>query len=565
METPQKATTGSPIQKDDLWKGIAELPKVVTPAFEFQTRASSGPFEPPTVVCVSNVEVDVSDSTATQKKSVLGSSVNLVTEPQARFPHNLPKNTGLFLGQNSKAYIVIKGTANPSVLAVGSKKANNLIRKFGQVEGVSLRKGDLNDINHILQAEAETSGIINYVWYRVAKIPGGVEIDIGDEKHTRVRITKGKVELVSKGSDTLFYRTQVSQPMVLPAEVGDLDLLKKYLNLNPVQMLLLIAWLSYTLAHPKVSTSKFLILVLQGNQGSGKSFLSWIILLLLDPSIVGVQILPSNSKDLSIAAQNAHVLCYDNLRQFSQFMSDVLCTAATGGSISNRQLYSDADQNVLQLHVALVLNGIHSFIEQPDLAQRCLPLTLLPFNESKRKSEAQLKRELLEDLPAIMRGLFDLIAQVFTYLPTVEVTNPERMIDFVQWLAAMEQAHGSRAGDYQAIYSDVLNQGQLDAILDNSLAAVVLDFAQVQEKGTWDGTPADLLIALNKLVTQDTKRSREWPQNPISLSKRLHPLQASLSTQGVNVEFGRGKHRTIKIASAITMKSNGAINDNDKY
>jgi hypothetical protein len=53
-----------------------------------------------------------------------------------------------------------------------------------------------------------------------------------------------------------------SAPM--PAQVGDLDLLNKYLNLHPAQAVLFIAWISYTLAHPKLPASKFVILVLQG-------------------------------------------------------------------------------------------------------------------------------------------------------------------------------------------------------------------------------------------------------------------------------------------------------------
>lgn len=609
MQQQQKSATGKPIPNEELWASISaerqvekpasripteatevhELDEVIAPATQSEQAAPTETGTPTPIRFPKKTVLAESISASIQNEShvsaIAGASTHLavvessvssnITElvaKQARFPHNLPQTTGLFLGQNGKAYFVMKDAANSYVVAVGSKKANNLIRKLGQPEGITLRKSDLNDINHILQAEAESAGNNKCVWYRVAPIQDGIMIDLGDDKHTYARVTPGMVDLVTKGCDTLFYRTQVSKPMVMPANAGDLGLLKKYLNLHPVQVMLFIAWISYTLAHPKISTSKFLILVLSGNQGSGKSFLCWIILMLIDPSIIGVQILPSNSKDLSIAAQNAHVLCYDNLRELSQSMSDILCTAATGGSISNRQLYSDADQNVLQLHVALVLNGIHAFVDQPDLAQRCLPLTLLPFNESKRKSEAQLTREFEADLPAIMRGLFDLIASIFTHLPTAKVTNPERMIDFVQWLASMEAVNGDRAGDYQAIYSDALNQGQLDSILDNLLAAAVLEFAQEHTDGRWDGTPAELFIELNAQASKETLRSKEWPQNAIAMSKRLRPLHACLQTQGVTIEFGRGKQRTITVKSTITIKSsspiksNGAKNDDDnKY
>ncbi|WP_430232616.1 hypothetical protein [Nitrosomonas communis] len=450
------------------------------------------------------------------------------------------------LARNGKVYVVVDDAGNVYVVLLRDRKVEKLIREWAHRNGLKIRKYEFNEIIEYLQAEAEMNGVKHDVYYRVAPIPGGIEIDLGDESHARVRITAGKVEIVTQNSTTLFCRNQAMQAMVRPAAKGDRALLRKYLNLHPVDIMLFIAWLSYTLAHPKVLTSNYVILVLLGNQGSGKSWLCRLIRLLLDPSQIQVQLLPSKVSDLAIAAQNAHCLIFDNVRSFSQAMADNLCVAATGGTISGRQLYTDEGQHVLHLHVALVLNGIHSFIEQPDLAQRCLPLDLLPLDESKRKSEVELNQELQADLPAIMRGLFDLIADIFKHLPTAEVTNPERMIDFVRWLAAFEQADGTPAGYYQAVYSDVLCQGQLHSLLENPLAAAVFEFAE-DLAASWSGTPAELLQQLNSRVTPGTQRSKEWPPNAIALSKRLIPLQPALQAQDIRVELGRAKHRIITI------------------
>jgi hypothetical protein len=467
---------------------------------------------------------------------------------QAKFPQNLVRTLGLILGQNGVAYAVTSGTGNPYALPVGSRQLNNVIRQLAQDEAVKLRKADINDINNSLQAQAEIAGITRNVWNRVAPVAGGVEIDLGDEKHTRLRVTAGKVDVVSHDSDTVFYRTAVTQRFVMPAEAGNIGLLKKYVNADAASALLLTAWLSFTLAHPKVSTTNYVILVLQGNEGSGKSALSKnVIQQLIDPCLVGVQMLPTNERDLAVIAQNAHLLCFDNVREFKRSVADILCVASTGGAISSRQLFTDADQHVLQLHVAMVLNGIHSFIDQPDLAQRCLPIHLRPIPKNQRKLEAELVREFQADAPAIFRGLLDLIAQVFTYLPTAKATHPERMMDFVLWLAAMEEAAGIPAGTYQSAYSEALNQGQRDGLQENALASAIVEFAEHIDD-FWTGTPSDLLIKLNKSVSAGTLRSRDWPQNAIALSKRLVPLQASLQSQGIKVELHRGKFRTITIS-----------------
>lgn len=489
---------------------------------------------------------DVSSPSAIIQPPVALGSTGLIANP-AKFLQDLPEKIDVSIGQNGIVCATMKDAPNDYVLAVGSRKLDNHIREIAQNSGINLRKKDIYEINEYLRAHAERAGIVKAVYFRVAPIEGGIEIDVGDDKHTRIRITPGKVEVVTEGSDTLFFRTQSSQQMMMPAEIGDINLLRKYLNMHPASALLFIAWLSYTLAHPKAPTSKYLILVLQGGQGSGKSLLCRFIAAMIDPNTVGLQLMPTNAKDLAIASQNAHVLCFDNVRGFKQSMADMLCIAATGGALTARQLYTDADQYVLYLHVALVLNGIHSFIDQPDLAQRSLPIDLSPLQEGKRKSEAELVREFEADLPAIMRGLLDLIANIFTHLPTAEVTNPERMYDFVKWLGAMEKADGIPAGTYQAVYSEALQQGQRDSLLDDTLAAAVVEFAEEYEDDVWSDTPAKLLIKLNRLVSPGTQRSREWPQNPISLSKRLKPLQTSLLTQGINLEFSRGKTRTITI------------------
>ena len=471
--------------------------------------------------------------------------------PKPKILYDLPEASPPILSQYGVAFVVMKDRKNHYGLMVGSKQLNNILRMHATRKEITLKRSELNDINQDLTAYAEMSGKIHNVWSRVASIDGGIEIDMADEENTRIRVTAGNVTIIEDGSETVYYRNPVSQPMVMPANDGDLSSLNKYINLSPSDMVLFTAWLSYTLAHPKNNSSKYVHLVLQGDEGTGKSFACKTIINLLDPSRLGLQPFPSNAKDLAIAAQHAHVLCYDNLRGFKHQMADILCMASTGGTISNRALYTDADQHLYNLHAPLVLNGIHSFINQSDLAQRCLSVRTLAMPESQRKSEAQMMKELETDLPVILKGLLDLVAKVFLDLPNAEVTHPERMYDFVRWLAAMEKVRKIPAGIYQAAYSDVLHEAQLDSLMENLLSSMVIEFTSTQKKliqtGQWSGTPAQLMSELNDLSTYRSIRSEEWPQNAIALSKRLNALKASLRTQDIDVELTRGKQRTITI------------------
>ncbi len=465
-----------------------------------------------------------------------------------RLPHDLHHCIGLTLSLEGKAYAVVSKNGNPYVLRIGSTALNALIMKRAYKAGLPLKNADLAEINTHLESSAVLHGVTAAIWLRVAPIDGGIEIDVGDDTHARIRITAGKVDIVRSGSEVLFHRVSTTLPMAMPAPTGNWRLIEKYLNADRTDKLLLVAWISFVLAHPKVASTKFPILVLQGNEGSGKTSLCQnVIIRIIDPSVIGVQTFPTNEKDLAIAGLNAHVLCYDNLRCFKRHMADMLCIASTGGVITTRRLYTDADQQAIRLHVALVLNGIHQFIDQPDLAQRCLPIQLKKIEGPDRRSEQDFISEFEADLPAIMRGLLDLIAAIFAHLPEVEVTDHERMIDFVKWLGAMEKADGVPKGIYQGLYSHTLQQGQLDALMNNPLAAAIIEFTDRRTEKSWSGTPSELLQTLLQFARMGTPRSGEWPQNPIALSKRIASLQVGLLTQGIKIELTRGKHRLISI------------------
>jgi len=345
----------------------------------------------------------------------------------------------------------------------------------------------------------------------------------------------------------VFHRTATMLPLPIPAEEGDLDLLRDKVNLPDMDYWLLIAWITYTMSRAKMPSSKYVILVVHGDQGTGKTFLcSQVILGMLDPGQLGPQVFPHNTKDLAIMVEHAHVVVFDNMRGFRAAMSDVLCMTSTGGTLSSRALYTNAELHTLNVHGAVVLNGIHHLTTQADVSERFLTLHMRSMAADERKSEGDLIRELERDRPAIFRGLLDLTAKILAELPNATVEHPERMLDFVRWLAAMERALGYTQPVLQAQYSLSLNDAQRDSLLDTLLGSTLMEFAADLEE-EWSGTPSSLLAALNNRFSFGPPSSQDWPNNPIALSKRLNALKASLRTQGIVVEIRRGKERTIVV------------------
>jgi len=332
--------------------------------------------------------------------------------------------------QRGTAHLV---TDNSRAVQIGSKQSDRLIREQAAELKFPLRRGSIDEINDNLLAKAVTEV---HIWSRVAPIPNGVEIDLCDGKNTRVIILPGCVDVVGN-TNTLFCTNQLSLPLPLPASHGDLALLREHVSIDDAGFIMKKAHLSYTLANPKISSANFVILIISGGFGTGKSVVARRAMALIDPSRAGLQKFPRCEKDLALAAQHAHVLAYDNVRNTTKDMSDILCLCSTGGSISTRALYTDSQQNVSHLHAALIFTTIHDFITESDAGQRCLTIRALPIPESDRKSESEMDAAFEADYPVIFRGLLDLISKILVHLPTAKVTHPERMYDFVKWLAAM--------------------------------------------------------------------------------------------------------------------------------
>jgi hypothetical protein len=169
---------------------------------------------------------------------------------------SLPSSFEAFKGQDGHTYIREPEAAIPLAHRVGTRSANAILTGFAASRRSPLKKGELAEVNDAIQAWVEQYGERRTVWYRVAPIHPwpGIEIDLRDAKETRIRITAGEVMPIN-GSDVIFYRTPNTRAMVFPATVGNLDRLKRYVNLPSRDYLLFVAWLTYKLSRTKVSTS----------------------------------------------------------------------------------------------------------------------------------------------------------------------------------------------------------------------------------------------------------------------------------------------------------------------
>lgn len=460
----------------------------------------------------------------------------------------LMKSLTLGVNQTGEPIAVLTGeNKNATTYCIGAREFRSLIFEEGKRIDHVFTGREIDEIKQGLCDAAEASGNVFQTYLRVAPVDNGVELDVGDIHQTRIRLIAGKVEIVTAGSSILFIRSSALRAFTLPDESGDINAVLPFLNLEPDQAWLLLIWICYTLSTPKSDHSVYPILVLIAEQASSKSTTSKLIIRsLLDPSAFGIQAFTGSRQDIVLISRHVHIIIYDNMHYLSRKLSDTLCIASTGGNDPTRRLYTDSELVNHPFQAPLVLNGISDFIEEPDLAQRCVRLELKAIPEKKRRDAKEFADEFNAALPSIFRGLLDLTANILEKLPSVKVLHPQRMLSYVRYLAAAEEILDMENGRLQKVYRDILNECQRDSVMSDPLAAAVYDLVNIEKKSTWKGTPAELLARLMDINYPNT---RHLPTNPISLSKRLKAMAAPLRSQHIEIEFQRSKHRQIIITN----------------
>ncbi|GMA60351.1 hypothetical protein NZD89_12180 [Alicyclobacillus fastidiosus] len=381
----------------------------------------------------------------------------------------------------------------------------------------------------------------------------GIWIDLCDEKWQAVKVSANGWEVVDK-PDVYFTRKRGMLALPQPVSDGDWSSLWSIANLKTKeQRIMAIAWLLGALR----PAGPYPILVVEGEQGSGKSLLSRLLRGLIDPNEATSRRPPRDERDLFIAAGNNHVVAFENLSGLPQWLSDALCVLSTGGGFATRALYENSEETIINAMRPILLNGIDAIATRGDLRDRTLLLTLNRIPDDERQSEAEIWHEYERVKSQIFGLLLDAVSAALRYWDSTKLEKAPRMADFARWIIAAEQG-GSLPwdpGEFLEVYLSAQTQMTAQAIESDKLAQAIIDMMRREhEGGEWTGTATQLAHTLTPYVENPDFKRDTWLYNPRVMGNRLRRIAPDLRVQGLDIRFGTVGHEKTRI---ITLEDKG--------
>lgn len=359
---------------------------------------------------------------------------------------------------------------------------------------------------------------------RVAMNGSNVVLDLGRTDGEVVVITPHGWH-VTTDSPVLFRRTELTGALPIPLEGGDLDDLRRLVNVSDETWPLLVAWLVMAM----LANLPHLILLLRGEQGAGKSTAARLVGSVMDPSPVPLRTAPADVEAWMVAAAGSHVVPIDNVTTIAPWLSDALCRAVTGDGLVKRRLYSDAGLVVLAIRRVIILTSIDAGALRGDLGDRLLPIDLDRLGEGERRLDEELAEAFDAAHPHLLGALCTLLSQVLAELPNVRLAAMPRMADAARVMAAVDRVLGT---DSLATYLALGQRVAAEVIESDVVAGAVKRF--VEERGSWAGTAAEMLELL-----RPEHPPRGWPTDATRLAGRLRRAAPGLRSVGVFVDWSR--------------------------
>lgn len=372
------------------------------------------------------------------------------------------------------------------------------------------------------------------IYLRIAETKDVIYLDLCNKKRQVLEINAEGFKVLDE-SPVLFARTEDMDEIPIPIFENKSDYMKlgNYLNFDKLEDLnMIVAFLiaSYRPSMPKP------LMNLTGEAGTGKSMNTRLIRKFIDPAVQKDLLKKEiNMKEMPLASTSQYLLAFDNLSGISKEGSDLLCIVSTGGVMTQRKLYSDNNEIIVDLKKVVILNGIDEISKRQDLVSRTIFIETPRLKAEQKKTENDIWTEFNKDYPYILGSIVNAVSAGLKNKGK-DKSSYARMIDFGRFIADCSEALDWEDGYWQTIYADNQTTGIEQSINSDPFALAVvemMDNLAIDGLTTWKGTSSDLLNKFAKILpSEDTIYNRAWPKYN-QVKGRLRRIAPLLATKNI--------------------------------
>ncbi len=463
---------------------------------------------------------------------------------------------GIHLYQsNEGAYYFSLGESRGGVVFPFTSNSTNLIgliRKHGKAPRGKEKEFAEEVIYEMLNSDEETIIPKEDIFIRSGRDQeGNVIIDLGRSKDSFVVISKTGMKLENKTSIP-FRRSSNMKELPAPLAVHYSDFRatwnKHFQFETGYGSELLMAFVAHSIV---VNNGPNPYLVLQGEQGSGKSTTSKRVKSLIDPSTPLLQGLPRKEDDLVLVAKNNHFIAFDNLSYINAHQADLLCRLATKGGLSKRKHYSDEEIIPLEIQKPLLFNGISEISSRSDFLDRAIKLKTRSL--IKRQTTTDLEESFNKDVPKLLYGIY-MIIQSYLSHPREALDTFSRMGEYIQMGLALDRYLERKAPSFLDIYHDLLQQMSTESFEEDPLCLRLEEVLEETFIRTGEHEVKAKLPEMWKKISLHRPKEYGLDYSPRSLKPALERIKPLLKKRGIEYFDTRSsKHRMIVIKKSESL------------
>lgn len=443
---------------------------------------------------------------------------------------------------SNQVFALIENSEHIETLDLSSTRAKSWLRYSYFVKTQKNHSEDAYaNALYLIRAEAvHADAPRETVFNRIAMVGDAIYYDLATSDWKAVKITENLVDTIDLNeSCPAFVRTQNQKSQVMPefGHEGALDELTKLLRIpqadRKIFQIHLIAM--FIEAYPVP------IMSIIGEHGSIKSTISKSVKQIVDPAGAKTVSLSKNSENLVLSLHNRYVVCFDNVSDIDQEMSNVLCKAVTGDGNSKRKLYTDSDEVIYSYKRKIILNGISPNMEFPDLMDRNITYTTQKVTEEERITEEEFENKFKELLPFVLGTIFRILSKAMSTYDSVklELKYLPRMADFATWGECIARALGHEPLSFITNYKEVITSHSLEIVGTNPIMTIIDDL--LGESVHYESTIIDFYNAVKERAVSSgfdvASKDVNFPRHFNQVKQHIMRLKPDLRTVGIEIDF----------------------------